>query len=136
MRIYTAAVRAGKGKEVEEILLKEKAGKATAKQSQKVREIYHEQRDQERLAYIQRATKTRDVESEHGYLRAVVKRGKGEPRYMSEERFARFMGRERKRRSAEEERSRYAAEVSGAARRDPTIEEQTWTSQQQEVRAT
>lgn len=159
VRIASAGIRSGKGKEVEAILLKEKQGTATIEEKRKVRQLYHEQRDRERLEWFNINAKTVPTESESvsegtssdsdwlytdsvmgGYLRASAKRGEsnwgppkfdGKPSAMSEDELSRFMGRQGKRPSREEERQRYQDEVSGASRRSPTEEEIEETDKEQ-----
>jgi hypothetical protein len=97
VRIYAAGVRAGRGDRVGKILKREKSGKASAAEKREVRQLYHEQRDRERLSEFLRYGRTRSVGSDEvetiptgsdpesswlyadevmrGYMQALLKRG-------------------------------------------------------------
>lgn len=62
VRIYGASVRAGTSKRTAKILEKEKAGTATEKESRKIREEFHAQRDKERLAQFRLYTSHRSID--------------------------------------------------------------------------
>jgi hypothetical protein len=162
VRIASAGIRAGKGKEVEAILLKEKQGTATIDEKRKVRQLYHEQRDRERQEWFTRTTKTVPVEADPmqdgtstdsdwlytdtvaaGYHRAVAKRGEsdwgppkfdGKPNHMTEPELARFLGRQGTRPSRADDLKEYQDEVSGASRRHPTADEIKETDAEQRTR--
>ena len=124
VQIYAASVRAGTSKTVAAKLEKWKAGKLSARDRKKLKSDFYEQRDRDRYAEFKRQTAhveidPKDVKDagggtpsesdwlyapllEAGMMQALANRGsladpgpRGEPRFMSEERFARFMGRER-----------------------------------------
>ena len=59
LAIYSAGVRAGRGPEVEAILDKEVAGKASEEELERVRDVWSTQRDKERLRGFQEHGKTR-----------------------------------------------------------------------------